>query len=114
MLEFKKIIENFDREKANNTAAQESNDKYEAAIAGELQGNEAEGRSQIVIKSISGVLQKAIPVLAEPFLSTSKPITFLFFANSTASGRPTYPKPRIPNLISLMWLIIFYNNFYTT
>jgi len=74
MLDFKSIIDNFNKEKTNNSAIKDNNETYEEAIAGELQGNEAEGRSEIVIKSISGILQKAIPVLAEPFLSTAKPI----------------------------------------
>ena len=74
MLEFKSIIENFNREKTNNAAIRDNNETYEKAIAGEPQGNEPEGRSGIVIKSISAILQKAIPVLVEPFLSTSKPI----------------------------------------
>lgn len=74
MLGFKQIIDNFTKEKSNNAAIRDNNETYAKAIAGEKQGNEAEGRSELVVKSISSILQKAIPALSEPFLSTSKPI----------------------------------------
>ena len=83
MLEFKRIIENFRNEETNNTAIKDNNEEYQKAIAGEKQGNEQDGRSEIVVKSISTVLQKAIPVLAEPFLSTTKPIRIAGVRNIT-------------------------------
>lgn len=71
---FLDLKSDFDRGRTEKNRIRDIMVAEQKALAGEPQGNEKKGHSQIVLKEIAKAVNRTTPGLTEPFLSTAKPI----------------------------------------
>jgi hypothetical protein len=70
----KDLKNDYDRGKTEKNRIRDIMIEENKVLAGEPQGNEKKGKSQIVLKEAAKIINRTMPSLTEPFLSTSRPI----------------------------------------